>query len=83
MNRTARRRFLAVPWSLFPRELSVGQVLSLSSLWRGHDCRTHGLWFVLPVPMGRGLTLLCHSFSALISGGLQQLSQRTKEEVER
>ena len=44
---------------------------------------THGLWFVLPVPMGRGLTLLCNSFSALISGGLQQLSQRTKEEVER
>jgi len=25
-------------WSLFPRELSVGQVLS--SLWREHDCRT-------------------------------------------
>ena len=31
---------MAVPWSLFPRELSVGQVLSLSLLWRGHDCRT-------------------------------------------
>ena len=25
---------------MFPRELSVGQVLSLSLLWRGHDCMT-------------------------------------------
>ena len=40
MNRTVRCRSVAVPWSLFPRELSVGQVLSLSLLWRGHDCRT-------------------------------------------
>ena len=40
MNRTVRRRSVAVPWSLFPKELSVGQVLSLSLLWRGHDCRT-------------------------------------------
>ena len=40
MNRTVRRTSVAVPWSLFPRELSVGQVLSLSLLWRGHDCRT-------------------------------------------
>ena len=24
----------------FPRELSVGQVVSLSSFWRGHDCQT-------------------------------------------
>ena len=40
MNRTVRRRSVAVPWSLFPRELSVGQVLSLSLLWRGHACRT-------------------------------------------
>ena len=39
MNRTVRRRSVAVPWSLFTRELSVGQVL-LSLLWRGHDCRT-------------------------------------------
>ena len=31
---------MAVPWSFFPRELSVGQVRSLSLLWRGHDCRT-------------------------------------------
>ena len=37
MNRTVRRRSVAVPWSLFPRELSVGQVLSL--LWRGRDWR--------------------------------------------
>ena len=35
---------MAVPWSLFPRELSVGQVLSLSLLWRGHDGRT---WVVV------------------------------------
>jgi len=40
MNRTVMCRSVAVPWSLFPRELSVGQVLSLSLLWRGHDCRT-------------------------------------------
>ena len=40
MNRTVRRRSVAVPWSLFPGELSVGQVLSLSLLWRGLDCRT-------------------------------------------
>ena len=40
MNRTVRRRSVAVPWSLFPRELSVGQVLSLSLWWREHDCRT-------------------------------------------
>ena len=39
MNSTVRRRSVAVLWSLFPRELSVGQVLSLSLLWRGHDCR--------------------------------------------
>ena len=44
MNRTVRRRSVAVPWSLFPREPSVGQVLSLSLLWRGHDCRT---WAVI------------------------------------
>ena len=35
---------MAVPWSLFRRELSVGQVLSLSLLWRGHDCMT---WVVV------------------------------------
>ena len=40
MNRTVRRRSVAVPCSLFPRELSVGELLSLSLLWRGHDCRT-------------------------------------------
>ena len=40
MKRTVRRRSVAVPWSLFPRELSVGQVISLFLLWRGHDCRT-------------------------------------------
>ena len=40
INHTIRPRSVAVPWSLFPRELSLGQVLSLSSLWRGHDCRT-------------------------------------------
>ena len=34
-----RRRSVAVPLSLFRRELSVGQVLSLSLLCRGHDCR--------------------------------------------
>ena len=42
MDRTTRRRSVAVPWSLFPRELSVGQVLSL--VWRGHGCRT---WVVI------------------------------------
>ena len=40
MNRTVSRRSVAVPWSLFPREVSVDQVFSLSHLWRGHDCRT-------------------------------------------
>ena len=35
---------MAVPWGVFPREPSVGQVLSLSLLWRGHDCRT---WAVI------------------------------------
>ena len=40
INCNVRRRSVAVPWSLLPRELSVGKVLSLSSLWRGHDCRT-------------------------------------------
>ena len=40
MNRTVKRRSVDVPWSLFPRELSVGQLLSLTLLWRGHDCRT-------------------------------------------
>ena len=40
MNRTVRLRSVAVPWSLFLREFSVDQVLSLSVLWRGHDCRT-------------------------------------------
>ena len=29
MNRIVRRKSVAVPWSLFPGELSVGQVLSL------------------------------------------------------
>ena len=36
MNRIVRRRSVAVPWCLFPRDLSIGQVLCLSSLWRGH-----------------------------------------------
>ena len=40
MNRTVRRRSAAVPWSLFLREFSVGQVLSLSLLWKGDNCRT-------------------------------------------
>ena len=40
MNRTVRRGSVAVPWSLFPSELSVDQVVSLSSLWREHVCRT-------------------------------------------
>ena len=40
MNRTVRRRLVIVPWSLFPKDFSVGQVFFLSSLWRGHDCRT-------------------------------------------
>ena len=49
---------VALPWRLFPRELSVGQVLSLSLLWRGH-----GLWFVLPVRRGKGLTFQFQSVS--------------------
>ena len=49
MNRTTRRRSVAVPWSLFPREFSVGQVLSL--LWRGHGCRT---WVVICASSPRG-----------------------------
>ena len=40
MNRTVRHRSMIVLWSLFPRKLSIGQVLPLSSLWRGQDCRT-------------------------------------------
>jgi len=40
LNRTAKRRSVAIPWTLFPRELSVSQVLSLSLLWRGHGCST-------------------------------------------
>ena len=32
---TLRRRTVAVPWSLFPRELSGGQVHFLSFSWRG------------------------------------------------
>ena len=36
---------MAVPWSLFTRELSVGQVLSLSLLWRGQYCRTWAVVF--------------------------------------
>ena len=39
-ERTVRRRLVAIPWSLLLRELFVGLVLSLSLLWRGHDCRT-------------------------------------------
>ena len=35
MNRTIRLRSVAVPWSLFPMELSVGQVHFLSFSWRG------------------------------------------------
>ena len=52
MSRTVRRRSVAFPWSLFPMELSVGRVVSLSSLW-----------FVLSVRRGKWLTLLCQSFS--------------------
>ena len=51
MNRTVRRRSVAVPWSLFPRDLSVGQVLSLSLLWIGHDCRT---WLVVCASSPKG-----------------------------
>ena len=39
-NEKVRHMSVAVPWSLFPRELSVGQVLSLYLLWRGHYCRS-------------------------------------------
>ena len=42
---------MAVLWSLFSRELSVGQVLSLSLLWRGHDCRT---WAVVSASSPQG-----------------------------
>ena len=51
MNRTVRLRLVAVPWSLFPKELSVGQVLSLSLLWSGHVIllkkRTHKYILIL------------------------------------
>ena len=43
IKRTIRRRSVAVPWSLFPRELSVGQMVSLSLLWRGYECRTRAV----------------------------------------
>ena len=62
IKRTIRRRSVAVPWSLFPRELSVGQMVSLSSLWRGHDCRTLAV-VCASVHRGKGLTLLWQSFS--------------------
>ena len=52
MKRAVRRRSVAVPRSLFPRELSVGQVLSLSLLWRGHDCRTWAV-FCASCPQGQ------------------------------
>ena len=66
-NRTVRRRSVAVQWSLFPRELSVGQVLSLSVLWRGHDCRTKTV-VCTTSPQGQRADfsmpiLLCQSFS--------------------
>ena len=60
MNRTVRRRLVAVPWSLFPRELSVGQVLSLS--WRGHDCRTRAV-VCASSPQGQRADFQCQSFS--------------------
>ena len=66
MNRTVRRRQVAVPWSLFLRELSVGQVLFFSG--EGMPAG-HGMWFVFPVRRGKGLT--CQSFpcgSAVCSG---------------
>ena len=56
MNRTVRRRSVAVPWSLFPRELSVAQVLSLSLLWRGDDCRT---WAVVCASSPQGQMADC------------------------
>ena len=65
MNRTVRRRLVAVPWSLFPREPSVGQVLSLSLLWRGHDCRTWAVTFASS-PQGQradSLHLRCTPFN--------------------
>ena len=47
MNRTVRRRSVAVHWSLSSMKLSVGQVLSLSVLWRGHNCTVRrGTWWV-------------------------------------
>ena len=53
MNRTVRRRSVAVPWGVFPRELSVGQVLSL--LWRGHDCRTWAVVWCFQSTRGKRL----------------------------
>ena len=43
--------FFFFSWSLFPRELSVGQVLSLSLLWRGYDCMT---WTVICASSSQG-----------------------------
>ena len=38
MNRTARGRSVAVPWSLFPREPTAGHVLSLSLIGAHNLC---------------------------------------------
>ena len=49
-------------YSLLPRELSVGQVFLFLFCGEGMTVG-HGLWFVLPVCRGKGLTFQCQSFS--------------------
>jgi len=61
MNRTVRRRSVAVPWSLFPRARLARFFLFL---FCGEGMPAgHGLWFVLPVHRDKGLTFQFQSFS--------------------
>ena len=61
MNRTVRRRSVAVQWSLFSRELSVGQMVSLSLLWRGHWLQDKGCSLCFQSAGSKGW-LQCQSF---------------------
>ena len=69
-----RRRSVIVPWSLIPRELSVGQVLSLSLLWRGHDCRT---WVVTGLTSSSWLPVRLELLS-IVRVDMEQLIARQK-----
>ena len=60
MNRTVRHRSVAVLWSLFPRERWPG---AFPIFFVERSCHEHGLWFVLPVPRGKGLIFQSYSIS--------------------